>query len=74
MTLTPAYGRDYKSKKALLEDFDKDLDFIILDISSRWNGMKVNKSQLIETGENQVNIRYNSLRKVAVISIHPKFT
>jgi hypothetical protein len=26
-TLTPAYGRDYRSKTALLEDFRKGLDF-----------------------------------------------
>lgn len=28
-TLTPAYGRDYKSKKALLEDFNNGKDFYL---------------------------------------------
>ena len=29
MTLLPAYGRDYKSKKAVLADFNNGLDFVM---------------------------------------------
>ena len=60
MTLIPAYGRDYKSAKAVKEDWDANKDFIIADVSSRWNGKPVNKEQL--KGET-VGIRYNKLTK-----------
>ena len=67
MTLTPAYGRDYKSQKAVEEDFNLDKDFIINDIMSPWNGKPCNKSSLGK-GET-VQIRYAKLRKVIVIKI-----
>lgn len=69
MTLTPAYGRDYRSKKAVQADLDADLDFIIADFGHRYEGKPVNKSQLIETGVKQVNVRYSKLRKVAVLGV-----
>lgn len=65
MTLTPAYGRDYKSQKAVREDFNADKDFIIADLYHPDCGRYVNKSQL--TGQT-VNIRYAQLTKVMVIS------
>lgn len=69
MTLIPAYGRDYKSKKAAQADFDADKDFIIADISSQWDGKPVNKSQLKEEGVREVNLRYKALTQIAVIKI-----
>jgi len=57
--LEPAYGRDYKSAKAALEDFNSNKDF-------SWLGHYINKSQLMEEGYTEVNIRYNRLRKVVV--------
>jgi hypothetical protein len=67
MTLTPAYGRDYKSKKAVLADFNDDKDFIIADISSPWDGKPCNKSSLLDNGVRSVNIRYAGNRKITVI-------
>ena len=64
MTLSPAYGRDYKSAKAALEDFNADKDFIVADICSRWCGKPVNKSQL--TPGNHV-IRYAKLTKLTEV-------
>ena len=32
ITLTPAYGRDYKSKKAVLVDLEANKDFILNDM------------------------------------------
>jgi hypothetical protein len=61
MTLTPAYGRDYKSKKAVLADWEAGKDFIIADITSRWDGKPANKSDL--AGET-VMLRYDGLRKI----------
>lgn len=68
LTLVPAYGRDYKSKKALLEDFHADKDFILADLF-HGGGTYTNKSDLIREGIKRVSIRYGNLRKVAVIDV-----
>ncbi len=66
MTLTPAYGRDYKSQKAVRADFDDEKDFIIADFTHPDCGRYVNKPQLV--GQS-VNIRYAGLAKVMVITV-----
>jgi hypothetical protein len=65
MILTPAYGRDYKSKKALLADFDAGKDFV----TNPYNGPSqyVNKVQ-IEKGT-QIQFRYNKLQSIAVVTL-----
>jgi len=67
MTLTPAYGRDYKSKKEILADFDAGKDFVANDIQS--SGTYTNKADLIAMGHKEVTVRYGKLRKVTVIKI-----
>jgi hypothetical protein len=62
-TVTPAYGRDYKSKKAALADWNAGKDFIINDISNRWDGKPVNKQGAEEAGLS-IMIRYDKLRKI----------
>lgn len=42
MHLIPAYGRDYKSKKAIQADLEANKDFVIADISSQYDGKPVN--------------------------------
>lgn len=66
-TLTPAYGRDYKSKKEIEADFAADKDFV----ANSYNGSStyINRPQLIETGVKTVNVRYGQLRKVTVIKV-----
>ena len=61
MTLTPAYGRDYKSKKDVLKDWEEGKDFIIADISSPWDGKPANKNDL--KGKT-VYIRYRKLTQI----------
>lgn len=58
MTLVPAYGRDYRSKAAVLADFDADKDFEAVGIGG---GGYVNKSQLLKMGVREVSIRYKKL-------------
>lgn len=70
-TLTPAYGRDYRSKAAVQRDLHEDNDFILHDVFSPWDGRPVNLPQLIEAGYTDVNVRYSKLRKVAVFRIMP---
>ena len=70
MTLVPAYGRDYKSKKALLEDFNNDRDFVIADMSR--SGTYTNKSDLVKSGyAGTVTVRYGNLRKVTTVKVSP---
>ena len=66
MTLVPAYGRDYKSKAAVLKDFDADKDFVIADLFSGNDGRYVNKSQL--KGQS-VNIRYKNKTMIMVVKV-----
>jgi len=67
MTLTPAYGRDYKSKAAVLAAWNANKDFIIADVFSRWSGKPANKSDLAAAGEVGIIIRYDNLRKVVAV-------
>ncbi len=64
-TLTPAYGRDYKSKADALAAFRGGKDFIINDISCPWDGKPCSIRDL-EPGE-KVKIRYKGLRNVFVV-------
>jgi hypothetical protein len=66
MTLTPAYGRDYKSAKAAKADFAADKDFVINDIMSPDDGRYVNRSQL--SGQT-VMLRFKELRNTTVVKV-----
>ena len=68
MTLIPAYGRDYRSKKAILVDWHANEVFIIADCSSPDDGRYTNRAGLV--GETStVSIRYSRLTKIAVIDL-----
>ena len=56
LTVTPAYGRDYRSARAAKDDWDNDLDFI-----AQPEGMYINKSQADKLGLT-VTIRYAKMR------------
>lgn len=61
ITVTPAYGRDYKSKAAILADWNADMDFTLQP-----DGCYINRPQ-VESGE--VNVRYSRMTKVAVLFV-----
>ena len=63
-TLTPAYGRDYKSKKAVTEAFDAGQDFI-----HAASGRYANKQDMVSAGVAEVNLRYKNLRAVCVVKL-----
>lgn len=56
LTVTPAYGRDYKSAKEVRADFDANKDFMICDMSSPDDGRYINAEQL-EPGDT-LAVRY----------------
>jgi len=68
MTLVPAYGRDYKSKKEVEADWAAGKDFIVADAFSAWDGKPANRESF--KGElASVNIRYARLTKVCVVKV-----
>lgn len=63
VTLTPAYGRVYISKRAVLKDYDANLDFI-----SQPSGRYFNKQDAIACMATFIKVRYGKrLEKVMVI-------
>lgn len=58
ITVTPAYGRDYKNQKDAAKDWNANLDFI--ETSS---GSATNKADCVRMGK-KVIIRYSKLQKV----------
>ena len=65
MTLTPAYGRDYKSVKEVKAAWEANADFVIADMFHPDSGRYVNKEQL--PNEKRVGIRFNRLTKIAFV-------
>ena len=59
-TVTPAYGRDYRSARAARDDWNNDLDFI-----AQPEGKCINKSQADMYGFT-VHIRFAKMRMVCV--------
>ena len=70
MTLTPAYGRDYKSKKAVLRDWNDGKDFTVSDMFSPYDGKPTNKQDMEQSTETEVLIRYKNLTQIAAISLN----
>ena len=56
LTAIPAYGRDYKSAKAVKADFAANKDFLICDMFSPDDGRYINAEQL-KPGDT-LSIRY----------------
>jgi hypothetical protein len=69
MTLTPANGRDYKSKKAVLEDLLVGKDFIVASVDSPYMGKPANRQSLLEFGVRMVSVRYNGLRRQVIVNL-----
>jgi hypothetical protein len=59
--IVPAYGRDYTTLAALKEDYDANKDFIIRDVSNRWDGKPCNKSDIEAQGITEVWVRFDKL-------------
>jgi hypothetical protein len=64
MTLTPAYGRDYKSKKQVWSDWEAGKDFVVADLFSG-GGKYCNKADVPKG--TSITFRYAKLTKVCVV-------
>lgn len=65
ITVSPAYGRDYKSKAAALADWNDGKDFIIETFGPAM-GKPVSRTTAEGMGLS-VSIRYDKLRKVVIV-------
>lgn len=63
LTLQPAYGRDYKSKAAVLADWNANKDFRIASYGPDM-GRYINKADATDV---TVNIRYQRDTKIVVV-------
>lgn len=63
----PMHGREYKSKKDILAAWLAGKDFLICDMSSRWDGKPVNVTDAERAGETVVNVRYKRLTAICVL-------
>lgn len=75
LTLTPAYGRDYKNVNQLLNDWDNNKDFIIT-LKNGQGATYINKSDFISLRDRHpiktveyIKFRYDNLQKVKVIKV-----
>jgi hypothetical protein len=69
ISLIPAYGRDYKSKKAIMDDLAAGKDFVISDIMNRWDGKPASACDLVREGYTKAMVRYGKMRKVTVVPL-----
>ena len=68
VSISPIYGRDYKSKAQVREALMNNLDFIVRDISCPWNGKWCNLKDL-KADYKFIKIRYQKLQKIAIWDI-----
>ena len=64
LTLLPAYGRDYKNKRLIIDDLNNNKDFI-----ESTSLRAINKQQFKELNISSFNVRYDQQRKITNIKI-----
>ncbi len=72
-TLTPAYGRDYTARKAIVADLNAGKDFIFSKWGHADDGRLANLESLNDAlgrgSEMKVNVRYKRLAAITVVTI-----
>ena len=66
LTVSAAYGRDFKSKKEILNYWNSNKDFQNLGISQ---GAYINKQDAKRFKVEYLNVRYKNLMNIAVIDV-----
>ena len=67
LTVSNAYGRDFKSKREILEHYNSNKDF--QNLNPFVSGAYVNKEGAIKNKVSFLNVRYKNLQKIAVINV-----
>jgi len=68
LQVKPAYGRDYKSKKAVMEAWNGNKDFIILTVFSPDRGRYINK-QDADDAIPSIEVRYSKLTRYVILDV-----
>lgn len=66
LEVVPAYGRDYKSQKEVLADWENNLDFQIVSVQEY--GRYINKQDADRTPDLNILVRYAKLQKVMALA------
>jgi len=69
ITLSPAYGRDFKSRKEAEANFLAGQDWRIESIHSPWCGSYATRAELIQGGIREVELRYARLTKATIVKL-----
>jgi ABC-type lipoprotein release transport system permease subunit len=67
LTVSNAYGRDFKSKREILEHYNSNKDFQNLDPFVK--GAIINKQDATRFKVGYLRVRYDNLRKVQTIDV-----
>ena len=67
LTVSNAYGRDFKNKAQILEHYNSNKDFQNLDPLVR--GAIINKQDATRYKVGYLRVRYNNLRDVQIIDV-----
>ena len=68
LTVSAAYGRDFKSKKEILNYWNANKDFANLGINCQ--GALINKQDAKRFKVGFLNVRYKNLMNIAVIDVN----
>jgi len=68
MTLVPAYGRDYKSKKEVVASWEAGQDFLVAGLDPE-SGRPFNIQSARDAKIPQVTIRYKKLTQVCMLQV-----
>ena len=68
LTVSNAYGRDFKSKREILDHYNANKDFQNLNVTV--SGAIVNKQDAKRFKVGFLRVRYNNLMKIAVIDVN----
>jgi hypothetical protein len=69
ITLSPAYGRDFKSRRDAEENFASNQDWRIESIASGYAGAYATRAELKNAGIQEVELRYAKLTKVTIVKL-----
>ncbi len=67
LTVRNAYGRDFKSKREILEHYNSNKDFQNLDVLT--SGAIINKQDATRFKVGYLRVRYDNLKKVQTIDV-----
>jgi len=68
ITVTPAYGRDFKSKQEAVAAWEAGKDFVVADMG-KYMGAYINKEDAQNDQITEVNIRFKGLTQVVVVKM-----